>query len=68
MMVEESTENPLMYNLCMAITHTDIIMVKNLNLLDTETMVHLLSLKKNLAEIKEQLLDLILNRNLQIVN
>ena len=68
MMVEESTENPLMYNLCMAITPTDIIMVKNLNLLDTETMVHLLSLKKNLAEIKEQLLDLILNRNLQIVN
>ena len=57
-----------MYNLCMAMTFTDLIMVKNKKMLDIESMDYLLGLEKSLAEIREQLLDLILSRNPQIMN
>ncbi len=68
MIVEESTENPLMYNLCMAMTLTDLIRVKNARMLDAQTMDYLSSLEKSLAEIRERLLDLILKINPQIMN
>lgn len=68
MIVEESKENPLMYNLCMAITLTDLIRIKNKKTLDAQTMGYLSSLEKSLAEIKDQLLDQILNKNPLIMN
>ncbi|HEV2193869.1 MAG TPA: hypothetical protein VGR54_09665 [Nitrosopumilaceae archaeon] len=68
MIDEESRENPLIYNLCMAMTFTDLIRVKNKKMLDTESMGYLSGLEKSLAEIREQLLDLILDRNPQIMN
>jgi hypothetical protein len=68
MIVEEARENPLMYNLCMAMTFTDLIMVKNKKMLDTESMDYLSGLEKSLAEIRERLLDLMLNKNPQIMN
>jgi hypothetical protein len=68
MIAKESMEDPLMYNLCMAITNTDIIRVKYANLLDTDTTNYLSDLEKNLAEIKDYLLNLILNKNLQMMN
>jgi hypothetical protein len=68
MIVEESKKNPLMYNLCMAITLADLIKAKNAKMLDAQTLDYFLSLEKSLAEVKDHLLDLIFNRNLQIMN
>ena len=68
MIAKESIKNPLMYNLCMAMALTDLIRVKNAKMLDAQTMDYLSSLEKSLSEIKDQLLDIILNINPQIMN
>jgi hypothetical protein len=67
MIAEESNEHSLMYNLCMAMTFTDLIRAKNEKILDTESMDYLLGIEKNITKIKEQLLDLMSNEH-QIMN